>query len=63
METNISKTLTKGINDEGYCHMMKGPVTMVDPKQVAQTVLFLASDASSMVSGSCIATDLGYAAS
>ncbi|CAD0037487.1 unnamed protein product [Aureobasidium pullulans] len=63
METNISKTLTKGINDEGYCHMMKGPVTMVDPKQVAQTVLFLASDASNTVSGSCIATDLGYAAS
>jgi len=43
--------------------MMKGPVTMVDPKQVAQTVLFLASDASNTVSGSCIATDLGYAAS
>jgi NAD(P)-dependent dehydrogenase (short-subunit alcohol dehydrogenase family) len=62
METNISSTI-KSINDEGYQTMMKGPVTMVNPKEVAQTVLFLASDASSTVSGSCIATDLGYAAS
>jgi enoyl-[acyl-carrier-protein] reductase (NADH) len=61
METNISSTI-KSINDEGYVTMMKGPVTMVNPNEVAQTVLFLASDASSTVSGSCIATDLGYAA-
>jgi enoyl-[acyl-carrier-protein] reductase (NADH) len=62
METNISKTITS-INDEGYNQMMQGPVTMVNPKEVAQTVLFLASDASNTISGSCIATDLGYAAS
>lgn len=62
MSTNIGSGLANGYNEEGMKIIMSHQVPFVDVKKVASMVLFLASDASSEVNGSCLAADNGWLA-
>lgn len=65
MNTNIGNHLAAGLSQEGLevAKLTQGfPSGLVDTAKVAETVLFLASDAAGVVNGACLTADNGWSA-